>query len=112
MKKDDNFDVFLSTQLQHSQAYVPDDNFTASVMARLPAQKKLSRRQEQLIILIPLVIISLLVLSQFSLIALAIKLWVWLTIINVASLFKISLAVFLVALLSASYWFSKQCRLW
>ena len=108
---EDSFDNFLRAQLQQSQPYVMDDNFSAQVMAKLPAQKKLSPLQERLIIVVPVVIITLLILSQFSLLAVAVKVWVWLVALNLASLLKIGLATILLAITAASYWIAKQSRL-
>jgi len=108
---DGSFDNFLSAQLQQSHPYLMDDNFTAQVMAKLPAAKKLSLWQERLIIAVPLLIISLLVVSQFSVIAILIKLWTLLMVADVASLFAIGLAVSAVSISGASFWFAKQSKL-
>jgi predicted anti-sigma-YlaC factor YlaD len=108
---DDNFDGFLSEQLQQSHTYLPDDNFTAQLIAKLPAQKKLTLWQERLIILFPCALISLLVLSQFSLIAVAIKSFVWLSLISGSEVLKMALVVSVVAFMTAICWFAKECRL-
>lgn len=108
---DDEFDNFLSKQLQHSQAYLQDDNFTAQVMGKLPAAKKLSRLQERLIIVIPLVVISLLVLSQFSVIAVLVKLWTFIMGAQVASLLQLGLLITIAVISGASIWFAKQSKL-
>jgi len=108
---EDSFDSFLRRQLQQSQPYVMDDNFSAQVMAKLPARKKLSPLQERLIIALPVVIITLLILSQFSLLAIAINVWTWLVALNLGSLLKIGLATILLAISTASYWVAKQSRL-
>ncbi len=107
----DSFDNFLSTQLQQSQAYLPDDKFTAQVMGKLPAAKKLSRWQERLIIIVPLVVISLLVLSQFSVLAIAVKLWTFLVGAQVASLLQLGLLITIIVTSGASVWFAKQFKL-
>ncbi|MFO1390094.1 hypothetical protein [Cellvibrio sp.] len=109
--EDEQFENFLSAQLKQSQPYLMDDNFSAQVMAKLPAKKKLSVRQERLIIVLPLVVISVLVLSQFSLFALGVKLYTLLVAVDVASLMKMGLAISAVAFSSASYWFARQARL-
>lgn len=108
---DDGFDSFLRKQLQQENPYLDDDNFSANVMARLPAPKKLSRLQERLIIGVPLVIITLLILSQFSPLVVAIKIWTWLVALNFNSLFKIGFAMIVLAVSSASYWMAKQSRI-
>lgn len=107
----DSFDNFLSTQLQQSQPYLPDDNFTAQVMGRLPVAKKLSRWQERLIIIVPLVVISLLVLSQFSVLAIAVKLWTFLVGAQIASLLQLGLLITIMVISGASIWFAKQFKL-
>lgn len=111
MSTDDSFDVFLRARLQQTKPYLHDENFTAQVMARLPAPKKLLRWQERLIIAVPLLIISILVLSQNSLLAFIIKAWVMLSVISVQNLFQLVLEVSLVALLAVSYWLAKKGRL-
>lgn len=108
---DNNFDDFLTRQLQQAQPYVSDDDFTAQVMGKLPAAKKLSVWQERLIIVIPLLIISLLVLSQFSVLAILIKLWTLLAMVDLASLLKMGLFTSIVVISSASFWFAKQFKL-
>lgn len=107
----DCFDNFLSKQLLQAQPYLEDDNFTAQIMAKLPAAKKLSIWQERLIILVPLFIISALVISQFSVLAIMIKLWTLLVVVDVASLLNMGLAISFVAISGASYWFAKQFKL-
>ncbi|MES2672778.1 MAG: hypothetical protein V4660_00995 [Pseudomonadota bacterium] len=107
----DDFDNFLSTQLQRSQEYLPDDNFTANLLAKLPVQKKLGRWQERLIIVVPCTLIALLVLSQFSILALIIKSWVWLSLIDIAGWLQLSLLVFVAGLLGIAGWFIKERHL-
>ncbi len=109
--EDEQFENFLSAQLKQSQPYLMDDNFSAQVMAKLPAKKKLSVWQERLIIALPLVVISLLVLSQFSLLAVGVKLYTFLVAVDVASLLNMGLVVSALALSGASYWFAKQAKL-
>ncbi|MES2824067.1 MAG: hypothetical protein V4732_10735 [Pseudomonadota bacterium] len=107
----DDFDNFLRAQLQNSYEYLPDDNFTANVMAKLPVQKKLGRWQERLIIVIPCTLIALLVLSQFSVIALIIKSWVWLSLIDVAGWLQLSLVIFGAGLFGVAGWFAAERHL-
>ncbi|HSX52434.1 MAG TPA: hypothetical protein VLF09_15820 [Cellvibrio sp.] len=64
---DKQFDDFLRQQLQHSSDYLDDGDFSAKVMASLPAPKRLNPWLEKLIILLPVSLIAVLVLSQFSL---------------------------------------------
>jgi|GEM_PF-671151 len=108
---DEPFDYFLQKQLQQEKIYLNDDNFTVQVMASLPTVKQTLGWRERFIIVIPLIIISILVLSQNSLLAFVIKSWVLLSVISIESLFKLILEISLVALLGVSYWFAKKSRL-
>ena len=115
MKQDhldsDNFDSFLVHQLQQNQTYILDDNFTAQVINKLPAAKKLTNWQERLIILVPLCIISLLVLSQFSVLAILVNLWTILVGLNLANLLQLGLVVSISVISGASFWFAKQFKI-
>src|SRR5690606_29691609 len=51
-------------QVRAQQAYLPDDGFSAQVMAALPAASAKSRWRERLLIGVPGSLISLLVFSQ------------------------------------------------
>jgi hypothetical protein len=108
---DDNFDAFLTKHLQQAQTYLPDDDFSARVMQQLPAPKKLSRWQERLIIMIPPLVISLLVLSQFSALAVIIKLWTWLSIMDFTSILQIGILTAVAVISCAAFWFAKQLRI-
>jgi len=107
----DTFDHFLMKQLQQNQTYIADDNFTAQVMGGLPAPKKLSRWQERLIIIVPLLVISALVLSQFSILAMLIKLWTFAVSVNFTQLIQIGVAVSVLVVGGASIWFARQLKL-
>lgn len=61
---EDDFERLLRRQLQAQQDYLPDDGFSAQVMAALPAASAKSRWRERLLIGVPVLLISLLVLSQ------------------------------------------------
>jgi len=108
---DDAFERFLSKQLQENQPYLMDDDFTARVMGGLPAPKKLSVWQERLIILVPLFIISLLVISQFSLLAVLIKVWTLAVSVDIAQLMQVGMLVSVAAISGASFWFARQLKL-
>jgi hypothetical protein len=107
----DTFDNFLSSELQKSNVYLEDDNFTAQLMKKLPHKKKLSRLQEGLIIFVPLIIISLTVFSQLPILAFIIKIGVLLNLMNSTTAAQLSLLFFLVAILSVSYWLAKKIRI-
>jgi hypothetical protein len=103
----DSFDTFLTKHLQQTQTYLPDDDFSAQVMQQLPAPKKLSTWQERLIILVPLILISALVLSQFSVLAVLIKLWILLMSVSIASLLQVGLFTTITVVCGAFYWFAR-----
>ena len=115
MKQDqvenDDFDIFLTKQLQQAQPYIEDNDFTVNVMNQLPAAKTLGVWQERLIILIPFFIISLLVLSQFSVIDVLVKLWSFIVSIQVTGLLQFGLVTMLAVISGASFWFAKQFKL-
>lgn len=111
MNSEKDFDIFLQTQLQRENPYLPDDNFSLRVMASLPIAKKSISWRQRLLALLPLIIISILVLSQNSLLAFAIKSWVLLSILSMDNLFKALMTVSLLALIGVSYWFAKHCRI-
>ncbi len=108
---DENFDAFLTKHLQQANTYLPDDDFSVRVMQQLPAAKKLSRLQERLIIMIPLLIISLFVLSQFSILAAVIRLWTWLSIMDFTNILQIGILTTLAVISGAVFWFAKQLRI-
>lgn len=107
----DRFDAFLTKHLQQANTYLPDDDFSARVMQQLPAPKKLSRLQERLIILIPLLIISLLVLSQFSVLAVFIKVWILFLTTSFTSLLQIGILTIVSVVFGAALWFAKEIKL-
>jgi hypothetical protein len=60
---------------------------------------------------VPLILISALVLSQFSVLAILIKLWTLLISANVAGLLQIGLFATIASVCGASYWFAKQSKI-
>ena len=106
-----SFNAFLTKHLQQANTYLPDDDFSARVMQQLPPPKKLSRWQERLIILIPLSIISLVVLSQFSILAAVIRLWTWLSIMDFTNILQIGILTTVTVISGVVFWFAKQLRI-
>ena len=106
----DSFELFLRQQLPQNQPYLENGDFSAGVMAKLPAPRRLSRLHERLILLVPLLIISLLVLSQFSLSS-GLKAWYWLLALDVTSLMQFGLLLAVTVVSAACYWIAKQIRL-
>jgi hypothetical protein len=107
----DSFDEFLRSQLLKDSQYLDDENFTLALFKKLPNKKKISRLQEILILIIPLLVISLLVSSQFPVAAIIIKTWVLLNIMNITTALQLSLLFFFISVLGTTYWLAKQCRL-
>jgi hypothetical protein len=107
----DSFDEFLRSQLLKDSQYRDDEDFTLALFKKLPNKKKISRLQEILILIIPFLVISLLVSSQFPVAAIIIKTWVLLNIMNITTAFQLSLLFFFISVLGTTYWLAKQCRL-
>jgi hypothetical protein len=107
----DAFDHFLKNQLQEGQPYLADDNFTARVMSNLPTPKKLSLWQERLIIFVPLLIISLLVMSQFSVLSVLIKLWTLVISMDVTHIVQIGMLVSVAVISGVAFWFARQLKI-
>ena len=89
----DKFDDFLRLQLQDSSPYLDDGDFSARVMASLPTQKRLNPWLEKLIVCIPVTLIAVLVLRQFSLRELIQPVYGWVLTFDVSSI--VSLVVIL-----------------
>lgn len=90
---DKQFDDFLRQQLQHSSDYLDDGDFSAKVMASLPAPKRLNPWLEKLIILLPVSLIAILVLRQFSLRELIQPAYAWLLTFDMQTLVSLAAAV-------------------
>lgn len=90
---DKNFDDFLRQQLQASSDYIDDSGFTAQVMTGLPAPKRLNRWLELLIVAVPAVVISLLVMSQFTLLHLIQPVYAWVLTVDLGGLISLGVAV-------------------
>ena len=67
MHKHDEFDAWLSQQMSEAESYLDDAGFTASVMARLPAQPLLqtNRKSSRWPVAIATVLSTILVLWLF-----------------------------------------------
>jgi hypothetical protein len=88
-----HFDDFLHQQLQGSSPYLDDGDFSARVMAGLPAPKRLNPWVERLIVCVPVTLIALLVLNQFSLRPLIQPLYAWVLTVDMRSLITLALAM-------------------
>lgn len=97
---DNNFDDFLRQQLQGSSPYLDDGDFSARVLASLPAPKRLSPWLEKLIVVLPVTLIALLVLSQFSVRELIQPAYAWVLTLDLATMVSLA-AVIAVTMLVA-----------
>lgn len=95
---DEQFDDFLQLQLQGSSPYLNDGDFSARVIASLPAQKRLNRWIERLIVSVPVSLIALLVLNQFSLRGFIQPVYAWVLTVDAVSLLVLAMAMALVML--------------
>lgn len=90
---DNHFDDFLRQQLQDSSPYLDDGDFSARVLASLPAQKRLNPWLEKLIVLLPVTVIAALVLSQFSLRELIQPAYAWVLTLDMHSIVMLATAM-------------------
>lgn len=83
---DTKFDDFLRQQLQGASVYLDDGDFSAAVMAGLPAKKRLNPWLEKLIVLLPVSVIAILVVSQFSLREIIQPAYAWLLTLDISTM--------------------------
>lgn len=81
--KDDNFEQLLAQHFQQSQEYIDDDGFTAKVMLQLPKKREFNPWIKSLILWGPLLLVSVLVLSNLP----------GLQLVHSASAFLLSLTI-------------------
>jgi hypothetical protein len=105
MKQQDSFDDFLAEHLREAQTYLPDDGFTASVISVLPAPNTRKPLAEYLIIGVPLLIISLLVFSQFPFTSVFGGVWYWLIQVDTWGWLQMGVGVSACLTLAATVWF-------
>ena len=108
---EDAFEALLKQQLQGSEDYIDDNGFTARVISELPPARSLSKRMEQCIIGLPVLVISLLVLIQLPWQLLNATFWTALFALNLTNLLLIGGALFaLTVVLSVIYAIPKILR--
>ncbi len=61
---DDNFEQLLKQHFQQTRDYIDDDGFTGRVMSQLPRQQEFNPWVKQIIFWVPLLLVSILVLSN------------------------------------------------
>lgn len=97
---DKHFDDFLRLQLQGSSPYLDDGDFSARVLASLPAQKRLNPWLERLIVLVPVTVIAALVLSQFSVRELIQPAYAWVLTFDIHSIVMLAVIMTLCLLIA------------
>ncbi len=102
MNSEDPFDGFLRQQL-HSN-YIDDNDFTARVMASLPAQKPLKPWLEKILIALPVAVITFLVLRHLPWRDLVQPVYAWFLLLDMTSLISIALALFLALVVAPVAW--------
>lgn len=93
---DQQFDDFLRQQLQGANSYLDDGDFSARVMARLPVHKRLNPWLERLIVCMPVTLIALLVLSQFSLRDFIQPVYAWVLTFDMNSIVSLAIAMLVI----------------
>lgn len=61
---DDNFEQLLKQHFQQTRDYIDDDGFAGRVMSQLPRQQEFNPWVKQIIFWVPLLLVSILVLSN------------------------------------------------
>ena len=90
---DKRFDLFLQQQLQSASPYLDDGDFSARVMAGLPASKHLSSWLEKLIVTVPVTAIAFWVLSQLPVRTLIQSVYGWVITFDMASLSSVAIGM-------------------
>lgn len=111
MSQHDNFDTFLSQQLKANQPYLADEGFTEQVMAALPASEQIKPWWMRPITTVPVLMVSLLILSQVPLLESAIQLWGWLLAADPLTLLKTGAAISAGTLLAGIGWLAREMDL-
>ena len=108
---DKQFDDFLRQQLHNTSDYIDDGDFSARVMGSLPAPKRLNPWLERLIVCVPVTLIALLVLKQFSPRDLLQVVYAWMLTLDLYSLLTLSFAMVLVAVIAPVFWLLRRSPL-
>lgn len=112
MKQTDSFDDFLAGHLRQSQNYLADDGFTVGVMNALPASKTRKSIAAYLITGIPLLVISLLVFSQFPFASVFGGIWYWLIQVDATGWLQLGMGVSACMIMGGLAWFMRLTSDW
>ena len=107
----ESFDDFLKRQLQQSSGYIDDGDFSARVMASLPAKHRLNPWLERLIVIIPVTLIALAVLNQFPWRDMIRPAYGWLLTFDTTSLITLALGVITLATVIPLCWALKKAAI-
>lgn len=105
---DTTFDDFLAKHLQTKHGYIDDDGFSARVIANLPAPRKINTLLEKLIIGLPVLLISVLVLSQFPWRELIQPAYAIILTMDTVMVMKTGVALFAVMSVATIFWCAKR----
>jgi hypothetical protein len=112
MKEQDSFDNFLAAHLRESQAYLPDEGFSAGVMNALPTASPRRPMLAYVIFALPVLVISLLVFSQFPFAAVFGGVWYWLIQVDSWGWLQMGLGVSACLTLAGIGWFLRMANDW
>lgn len=108
---DQSFDDFLKRSLQQSSGYIEDGDFSARVMASLPAPHRLNPWLERLIVALPVTLIALFVVSQLPWRDLVRPAYGWLLTFDSTSLMSLAIGVVLLVAAAPVLWVLRKSAL-
>lgn len=108
---DKSFDDFLKQTLQQRSEYIDDDDFTARVMAGLPAPHRLNPWLERLILALPVSLIALWVVSQLPWRDLIRPVYGWLLTVDGTGLITLGAGAMLLAATIPLLWLLRRAAM-
>lgn len=108
---DNQFDDFLRQQLHNTSDYLDDGDFSARVMGSLPAPKRVNPWLERFIVCVPVTLIALLVLKQFSPRDFIQTVYAWMLTFDLHSLMAMALVMVLAAVVAPLCWLLRRSSL-
>lgn len=105
---DNQFDNFLRQQLHNTSDYIDDGDFSARVMGSLPAPKRLNPWLERFIVCLPVTLIALLVVQQFSPRDLIQSVYAWVLTFDLHGLLTMAAVMVLVAVIAPLFWLLRR----
>ena len=108
---DEKFEQYLYAELQQSQKYLMDDGFTDQLLEKLPATKKKLTWKEQVILIVPSLIITLIVLIQMPIAELCVKSWVRIQFVSPMGWIMLSMGFLMTTFVGLMGWYMKERHL-